>query len=110
MKKTYLVKLNFLVELDEEKGENEDYFEQHIFNKLGEDLLLNGSDKVLEAASTSSLQLDPASMNCGRCANCKQWATDREQPDALTELRSGATYRGELLCDECLPKRHRWAF
>ncbi|MDO3412469.1 hypothetical protein QWJ34_22080 [Saccharibacillus sp. CPCC 101409] len=110
MKKTYLVKLSYLIELDEDQGEDEEYFEQHIFNEAGEDQVLEKTNKTLEWQNAFSLQLDPSSMNCGRCDNCGQWTTDRERPDAVMELCCGATVDGRLLCDECLPKDHPWAF
>lgn len=43
-------------------------------------------------------------------SKCGQWTTDREKPDSIVGLSNGATINGRLLCDECLPPKHKWAF
>lgn len=110
MKRTYLIRMGYLVELDEERGEDEEYFDEQVFAGIGEDLISEKSGKTLEWTHSSSLLLDPSSSNCGRCENCGQWTTDRERPDSIPELCNGAAVDGKLLCDDCLPKDHRWAF
>ncbi len=54
--------------------------------------------------------LDPTTTNCGRCAQCGAWVTDRERPEPNRGLTNGAVVDGRLLCDEHLPPGHRWAF
>jgi hypothetical protein len=54
--------------------------------------------------------LNEATLNCGHCHNCNCWCTDKEKPNSISQLCNGAVYDGKLLCDECLPKNHRWAF
>lgn len=56
------------------------------------------------------LVLNPVTMNCGQCYKCHRWTTDRERSNYVEGLCNGATVDGVLLCDECLPKGHPWAF
>lgn len=46
-------------------------------------------------------------MNCGRCAICGTWCTDRERPGTILQISYGARVEGKLLCDEHLPEGHR---
>jgi len=105
-KKTYLVNIAYLIDLTDEEykeidGDLTPVLENEI--KIRRDLKLHWE-------STSSVYLDPEAMNCGRCAKCNSWATDREKPNHIDELNNGAVVEGQLLCDECLPEEHRWAF
>ena len=59
---------------------------------------------------TSYRTLDPSAMNCGRCAVCGAWTTDRERPEPIGGLQNGARIDARLLCDEHLPEGHRWRF
>ncbi len=82
---------------------------EKITNKISENVTIN-SEFNLEWESTSPIELDEKDINCGRCHNCNGWVTDREMPNSIKGLCNGATYEGVLLCDECLPSDHRWAF
>lgn len=108
MKKTILVNISYYVEIDE----NEFELSQEIQNKLCENLTLESDEKkvFLKWNQSSFRILNPGIMNCGKCANCGCWTTDRERHDALFGLDNGAVYNDKLLCDECLPSDHRWAF
>ena len=93
-------------------------------NELGqfdyEEALTKISDSIAELLepiefpfglySASSIGLDPNTINCGRCSECGVWVTDMEQPTPLAGLHQGARVNGNLLCDDDLPKDHRWAF
>lgn len=108
MKKTVLVSISYYVEIDESEIE----LSPEIQNKLCENRTLESDDeKVLLKWNQSSFRiLNPEIMNCGKCANCGCWTTDRERRDALIGLNNGAIYNDKLLCDECLPSDHKWAF
>jgi hypothetical protein len=111
-KETVLIKVAFLVELSDEEINNVDGLLDKIMTKVGNDetLLVDNKSIDLKWINTSSHTLDVKSENCGRCANCGGWTTDREKPNYIPELCDGATVNGSLLCDECLPSDHRWAF
>lgn len=113
MKKALMYRVSYLVEIEEgEAGDRE--LRRNMGNIMWERLPKEGIalDKTHTAdwQSTTELLLDPLTMNCGRCAKCRGWTTDREKPDPVAGLCNGATVNGELLCDECLPAGHRWAF
>lgn len=109
-KKTILIKVAYLVDLPENR-EFEPTIDK-ITSKLSKDknVILDGTEIALKWESTSAATLSPDEMNCGKCENCGRWITDKEDKDAIAELCNGATFKGKLLCDECLPKDHRWAF
>lgn len=111
-KETVMIKVSYLVELNEEEIVNEERILDKITSEIGNDkeILINGKGYELKWNSTSSFVLDSSESNCGRCANCGGWVTDREKDNAIPELCNGATVDGKLLCDECLPSNHRWAF
>nr|WP_154958420.1 hypothetical protein [Paenibacillus xylanexedens] len=105
-KKTYLVKVAYLIDLsDEEYKEMGD----QLIPELENEITVMGNLK-LDWQSSSTILLDPETMNCGRCSKCNSWVTDREKPDHIDELNNGAVVDDRLLCDECLPEDHRWAF
>lgn len=114
MKKTVLIKVAYLVELTEEEIDNDDIDSvlDKIISKISKDRTILANDKNfdLEWNSTSPIVLDSNDMNCGRCAKCGGWVTDRERDNPILELCNGATVDDKLLCDECLPSEHRWAF
>jgi hypothetical protein len=56
------------------------------------------------------ISLAPEIMNCVKCSSCGAWTTDREKDEPIEGLTNGATVDGKLLCDECLPEDHKWAF
>lgn len=111
-KKTVLIKVAYLVELTEEEINSDGNVLDRLSDLISEDKKLVINQKVIELEwnHTSALILDPNKPNCGKCSKCGQWVTDREKPDAIAELCNGATVDGKLLCDECLPYDHRWAF
>jgi hypothetical protein len=110
-KKTFLMTLTVAVEASDEEPDSG-------LSELGqlEHRLAAALDVALDQPAPLgwqalwSLELDPASSNCGQCAECGGWVTDREQPEPLAGLCNGARVNGRLLCDEHLPKEHRWAF
>jgi hypothetical protein len=110
-RRTVLITVSYLVEIDEAEI-NKDYgLLERIENQISKDFILKNEEEVLlEWESTSSKVLDPKTFNCGRCAKCNRWVTDREKPDAITQLCNGTTVDGQLLCDDCLPRDHKWAF
>lgn len=111
-KKTVLIRVAYLVELPEEEINIDDSILDKITNEISEykSLHIDNKDITLDWNYTSSLMLDSGNYNCGKCSKCGQWVTDSEQPDAVEGLCNGATVDGNLLCDECLPSDHRWAF
>ena len=113
MKVAYLIRSAYIIEVEENEDRNcttgFDGVEREIDAVIGRDIpLANGS--VLSWHSSAYHILDSETMNCGQCANCGGWTTDREQEHHVQGLCPGARVDGRLLCDECLPKGHRWAF
>lgn len=110
--KTILIKIGYLVNLEEDNKEFEDDLLVKIRRELSKDIKINAEHEEanVEWISSSSIILDPESMNCDKCTRCGQWTTNREKSDPILELCDGAKVDGELLCDECLPSDHRWAF
>ncbi|MBH0330963.1 hypothetical protein ABH14_14305 [Brevibacillus brevis] len=108
MKKTVLVNISYYVEIDESEIE----LSPNIQNKLCENRTIESNEeKVFLKWNQSSFQvLNPETINCGECANCGCWTTDREKNDAIFGIDNGAVHNNKLLCDECLPPDHRWAF
>lgn len=111
-KETVLIKVSYLVEFTEDELISEDGVLSKITSKIGKDekILIDGKEFGLTWNETSSFVLNPDNSNCGKCANCGGWVTDREKPNHIPELCNGAVVDGKLLCDECLPIDHRWAF
>ncbi|MBP1967541.1 hypothetical protein [Paenibacillus aceris] len=108
MKKTVLVNISYYVEIDESENE----LSQKIQRKLCENRILESDDEnvFLKWNQSSFKVLNPQIMNCGRCANCGCWTTDMEKHNAIFGLDNGAVHNNKLLCDECLPPDHKWAF
>lgn len=109
-KKTVLIRVAYLIDLPSDAIDSDNDILDNISNELSENIRLNEEDLLLEWESTSSLVLDPSSFNCGRCSNCGRWTTDREKDEYIPSLCNGATVDGKLLCDECLPSDHPYAF
>lgn len=113
MKKTVVITLTALMEVEasEITADNGE-----IHKKTSE--LEDSINFILDAdnhphvgwTSTSSIVLDEETMNCGKCAECGCWTTDNEKPNSVLGVSYGATYKNRLLCDECLPDGHEWAF
>lgn len=106
--KAILIKVSYLVNLNEDETDLFDNITGEISND--QKIVINSKLKNIEWVETSSLELTPNEMNCGKCSNCETWTTDREKPNPIMELCIGATVDGRLFCDECLPENHRWAF
>ena len=111
-KKISLITVSYLVEILEEDLSNDDDLIDKITNHVCENknMIVNGKEIILEWNNTYSQILEPNEMNCGKCSECGQWTTDREKGNAIRGLCNGATVNGNLLCDDCLPTDHRWAF
>jgi hypothetical protein len=113
-KKTVIINVSYLVELSDDELDlnNDNSTLDKIISEIGEDknLLVNDRNIEFKWTRTSSLLLEPKEMNCGRCVSCGQWTTDKEKPNDIKEICNGATVDGRLLCDDCLPPNHRWAF
>ncbi|GMA98257.1 hypothetical protein [Pelosinus sp. IPA-1] len=111
-KKTVLIKVAYLVELPEAGINSDDDILDKITSKLSEPRILEieGRERILQWNSTSSLVLESKSLNSDKCSKCGQWTTDREKINAIKGICNGATVDGKLLCDECLPSDHKWAF
>jgi hypothetical protein len=108
--KTVLISVNFLVELPSEVLEQESCVLDNL--ELALSKVPNGLDDALQVKweSSQSFILDENSINCGKCQKCGRWVTDKDAPNPIRQLCIGALFKGELLCDECLPQDHRWAF
>ena len=113
MKKALMYRISYLVEIeDSEAGEYElrRKLSSIMWERLPKEEIALDENHAADWQSTTELLLNPLTMNCGQCARCRGWTTDREKPDPVAGLCNGATVDGELLCDECLPEDHRWAF
>lgn len=111
-KETVLINVSYLVELNEEELMGDNSTIDKITSKIAQDEQISINEKNIELRwqSTSTYILDPSKSNCGKCTNCGAWVTDMEKSNPIPELVNGATVDGNLLCDECLPSEHRWAF
>jgi hypothetical protein len=111
-KKTFLVTLTVAVEASDQQSSSGlselEELEQRLIQSV--DVALESPSPPLGWQVTWSTELDPASLNCGQCAVCGGWVTDRERSDPLKGLGNGARVDGQLLCDEHLPPGHRLAF
>ena len=110
--KTLLIRTYHLIELADDLTDGNTVSEQLdllISNKLAIDVKIDNNYTAVWNGQSQML-LDSNEMNCGHCANCGRWTTDMERDSPLSELCPGATVSGELLCDECLPRNHKWAF
>lgn len=110
---SFLVTVNVIVDRQIHYDSDDPYVEVDKF-----------SDRLIEAVeafvatqsgsqrweSSSCVTLGLRGSNSGQCAICGRWVTDQEKPEPIYGLNPGATVDGQLLCDEHLPKDHRWAF
>jgi len=113
MKKTILIRISALVEIDDTELDKDFNELDKLMYGLGEnvnDLLGYNGESNLGWISTQSIVLDENKINCGKCSICNVWVTDREKPNPVIGLQNGAVYNGKLLCDDDLPDGHRWAF
>ena len=118
MRRTVLLKMSVLVEIDSDevaKLEDSEFceidrIEKRLANAINRELGLDDAVSQLGWQQTRPVVLDEQTMNCGRCAICEAWVSDCEKPDRIAELGNAATVDGKLLCDEHLPRGHRWAF
>lgn len=114
MKKTVLISVSYLIELEEnEINDDEGLLDKITSNNLitsDLNIKVNKEKILLNWECLSSLVLDPENMNCGKCSHCGRWTTDKEKRNPVHSLCYGATVNGRLLCDECLPFNHPHAF
>ncbi|WP_214762662.1 hypothetical protein [Exiguobacterium sp. s146] len=112
MKKTILINASFLVDIEETEIYKDFGIIDQVTNELcqGQTIQIGMNEVNVEWESCSTVVLDPGAMNCGRCSTCGRWTTDREKNNVLLQLSNGATFEGELRCDDCLPENHRWSF
>ncbi len=112
--KTVLFNVSYLIEVEDEllNGSDEaEAFNDNVFKKLSDNSWKKIDEKHKAIWNCSSFSvLDSTQMNCGKCSRCGTWVTDWEKQDPIAGLTNGATVNGELLCDDCLPDDHRWAF
>ena len=112
--KTFLFTVSYLIDVEDDfqlGTEEGDKFERLVMHTLSKD----PGEKIDDTNFAKWAQcrygiLDTQTMNCGKCGKCGAWTSDREKEDPIRELQIGATVEGVLLCDEHLPKGHRWAF
>ncbi|NMC56150.1 MAG: hypothetical protein GYA50_02870 [Eubacteriaceae bacterium] len=111
-KETTLIKVTYIVELSNNEATSSDDMLDYITSKLCNDKKVKINDKEIKLKwnSTTSLILDPKYNNCGKCVNCGAWTTDCEKIDPISVLKNGAVVDEKLLCNECLPENHPWAF
>jgi hypothetical protein len=113
MKKTLLYKVAYLVEAEDGEistNHGKEELRKMIWKALPDQDIAIDRVHTAQWCSTQELLLDPGTMNCGQCCKCSTWTTDREKPDPIRKLTNGAVVDGELLCDDCLPEGHPWAF
>ena len=106
-----LVSVHFIVPVSYNEDEADKFVQgfQEAIEDCGNGLLSNADERD-GWRSSSSRYLDHDGINVGRCSQCGGWCTDCEKPDPFTEVGCGATYQGKLLCNDCLPSDHPWAF
>lgn len=106
-----LVSVHFIVRVGGDEDEAGDLIRQFetALESSGSKLLPNAKEHE-GWVGASSTYLDSGVINAGRCAECHRWCTDCEKLDSLAGIDRGATHQGRLLCDECLPVEHPWAF
>jgi len=112
--KTVLFTVSYLIEIEDDllKGtEKAEDFNNLIFEKLSK----NQRKKIDETHTakwnhSSLIVLDSDNFNCGKCNKCGSWTTDKEKENSIDGLSNGATVDRVLLCDECLPRNHKWSF
>jgi hypothetical protein len=110
-KGTVLIRTYHLIEVDEEELCKEDGLLDKIEKEISNDICLSFEKEAhMKWQGTSMISLAPEIMNCGKCSSCGVWTTDREKDEPIEGLTNGATVDGKLLCDECLPEDHKWAF
>ena len=114
--KTVLFRISYLMDVEDHLlGGSASQETEAFLDAMDKALPVNGTitidaNHTANWNSSSSWVLDPVRMNCGKCARCGAWVTDRKKPDPVAGLTNGAYVGGELLCGEHLPKGHRWAF
>lgn len=110
---SFLITVNVIIDRQIHYDSDEPYVEVDAFSdQLIEDIeaFVTKQPGSQRWVSSSLVTLGLRGSNSGQCAICGTWVTDREKPDPIYGLCNGATVDGKLLCDEHLPKDHRWAF
>lgn len=103
-KQTVLLIVSYLTEMTPEEINTDYGLLDKLTNEIGnEDINISVDDKqvILRHQGVSALILDEGRFNCGRCAKCGGWTTDKEKPDAIEGLSRGTVIDGKLICDQC---------
>ena len=114
MKKSVFLQIGVLIEVDEKELEKDysyiDEVSWEIEDGINKVLDIKEEDSEFGWRSTSIIVLNETELNCGKCANCGTWTSDAAKENYISALGTGATVNGKLLCDDCLPKQHPYAF
>ena len=115
MKYINSIKIHCTSESSEEDFQKDKYMENltSLVNEVG---------KVFQKYGIEINHYDVAPLNkikhsIAKCSECGHWMVDRlsnpvkgrwleEQEENIID---GATYKDEFLCEDCLPKDHRWS-
>lgn len=110
-KRAVLVKTYHIIEVNEEELVKEDGLLDNVMKEVSQDWNISMEENVfMKWEGTSMVPLLPELSNCGKCFSCGTWTTDREKEEPIEGLANGAVVNGNLLCDQCLPQDHTWAF
>ncbi len=114
MKKSVLLKIGVLVEVEEEELEKDygyiDEVTWELEDKINDTLKITDDESDFGWRYTSITVLDKNEHNYGKCAKCGTLTSDKGKEGFIPEIGTGATVNEELLCDDCLPQGHPFAF
>lgn len=92
--KTILFSVSYLIEVEEDLllGTQEaEAFNDNVFDKLSKNRWKKIDEShIAQWNSSSFLELNPMTINCGKCFRCDTWVTDREKTDGIIGLTNGA--------------------
>ena len=108
MKKTILVKVYYLVDIEEDELQKDFGDLDKCCNAVVKNSKIGKYN--MKFNSVASLLLEQDKMNVGKCKKCGCWISDREKTNFVEGLNIGAMVNGEMLCDECLPDDHLLRF
>ncbi|EDN71057.1 hypothetical protein BGP_1254 [Beggiatoa sp. PS] len=108
-----ITKFTYLASVSEESIKNDDTYEK-IVDEIAKAIEPLAKKYGLERESIETLFINQQKFSIGRCEKCQTWTMDRIANPVKDEgeepIRDGATHDGKLLCYQCLPKNHRWAW